>query len=184
MNGLPLATVLPAALASSAADRLAALFDAHHQRLYRLAVVSFRRWTMRWTLVQETFVRAARKPTSIPIGFADEEAWLVRVLVNIRRDQWRKADVRNRFAGESLRASAVATHPEASSLRAATSGLHSTRCRRGVAPLSYYHELEGLTIQDVASMLGISAITVRWHLSKGRRELLKILKTVQRRNMT
>jgi DNA-directed RNA polymerase specialized sigma24 family protein len=25
-------------------------------------------------------------------------------------------------------------------------------------------------------MLGISAITVRWHLSKGRRELLKILK--------
>src|SRR4029077_20451787 len=44
---------------------------------------------------QETFLKAARFPKSIPIGTANEEAWLVRVLINIRRDQWRKASVRN-----------------------------------------------------------------------------------------
>jgi DNA-directed RNA polymerase specialized sigma24 family protein len=32
-------------------------------------------------------------------------------------------------------------------------------------------ELEGLGVQAVASLLGISAVTVRWHLSRGRREL-------------
>jgi DNA-directed RNA polymerase specialized sigma24 family protein len=37
VNGLPVATVLPTALPTSAADRLAALFDAHHERLFRLA---------------------------------------------------------------------------------------------------------------------------------------------------
>jgi DNA-directed RNA polymerase specialized sigma24 family protein len=96
MNGLPLATVLPAAIASSAADRLAALFDAHHKRLYRLARRLVPTVDDALDLVQETFVRAARKPTSIPVGFADEEAWLVRVLVNIRRDQWRRGAVRSR----------------------------------------------------------------------------------------
>jgi len=38
------------------------------------------------------------------------------------------------------------------------------------------HELEGLTMTDIASVLGITAITVRWHLSRGRRELASILK--------
>jgi DNA-directed RNA polymerase specialized sigma24 family protein len=38
------------------------------------------------------------------------------------------------------------------------------------------HELEGLTMSDIASVLGITAITVRWHLSRGRRELASILK--------
>ena len=38
------------------------------------------------------------------------------------------------------------------------------------------HELEGLDVNDIASVLGITAITVRWHLSRGRRELVRILK--------
>jgi RNA polymerase sigma factor (sigma-70 family) len=37
------------------------------------------------------------------------------------------------------------------------------------------YELEGLAIPAIASLLGISAITVRWHLSKGRRELTAAL---------
>ncbi|MGQ0737413.1 MAG: RNA polymerase sigma factor [Acidobacteriota bacterium] len=41
-------------------------------------------------LVQETFLKAAHSRDSIPHGLRDEEAWLVRVLVNVRRDQWRK----------------------------------------------------------------------------------------------
>ncbi len=38
------------------------------------------------------------------------------------------------------------------------------------------HELEELPIATIASLLGISAITARWHLSKGRRDLERILR--------
>jgi DNA-directed RNA polymerase specialized sigma24 family protein len=31
-------------------------------------------------------------------------------------------------------------------------------------------------VRDIASVLGISGITVRWHLTRGRRELARILK--------
>jgi RNA polymerase sigma-70 factor (ECF subfamily) len=44
--------------------------------------------------------------------------------------------------------------------------------RRAVLVL---HELEGLTIPAIASLLGVTAITVRWHLSKGRRDLMRAL---------
>jgi RNA polymerase sigma factor (sigma-70 family) len=44
--------------------------------------------------------------------------------------------------------------------------------RRAVIVMS---ELEGLAIPAIASTLGISAVTVRWHLSRGRRELARIL---------
>jgi RNA polymerase sigma factor (sigma-70 family) len=37
------------------------------------------------------------------------------------------------------------------------------------------HELEGLAIETIALQLGISVITVRWHLSAGRRQLTRLL---------
>src|SRR5260370_8251251 len=87
----------PAVAANNPAERLASLFDVHYDRLYRLA----RRLTPNGDdaldLIQETFLKAARFPKSIPIGAREEEAWLVRVLINIRRDQWRKTSVRDRY---------------------------------------------------------------------------------------
>jgi RNA polymerase sigma factor (sigma-70 family) len=38
------------------------------------------------------------------------------------------------------------------------------------------HELEDLDVIEIAATLRISAITVRWHLSRGRRDLARILK--------
>src|SRR5882757_7332780 len=96
MNGLPMAMVLPVALPDTRTERLSALFDAHHDRLYRLARRLAPSADEALDLVQEAFLKAARSPTSIPAGLSAEEAWLVRVLVNIRRDQWRKAAVRKR----------------------------------------------------------------------------------------
>ena len=77
-------------------ERLASLFDLHHDRLYRLARRIAPSIDDALDLVQETFLKAARSPKSIPVGAANEEAWLVRVLINIRRDQWRKKSVRDR----------------------------------------------------------------------------------------
>src|SRR5262245_29451145 len=101
MNGLPMVESLPTTLPDRTAERLSTLFDAHYDRLYRLA----RRLTPSpdeaRDLVQETFLRAARSPKSVPAGRSAEEAWLVRVLVNIRRDDWRKAAVRRRHREEA-----------------------------------------------------------------------------------
>lgn len=37
------------------------------------------------------------------------------------------------------------------------------------------YELEGVPIAEIARVLGVSAVTVRWHLSLGRRELARII---------
>src|SRR5919106_4749921 len=77
-----------------AADRLAALFDAHHRRLFSLACRMCRTREDARDCVQETFLRAARRPDLVPSGASSEEAWLVRVLINICRDAWRREAVR------------------------------------------------------------------------------------------
>jgi RNA polymerase sigma factor (sigma-70 family) len=91
-----MASVAPVAVSGTPADRLASLFDAHHDRLYRLARRLAPSADDALDLVQETFLKAARSPRSVPHGLTSEEAWLVRVLINIRRDQWRKTVVRKR----------------------------------------------------------------------------------------
>lgn len=45
--------------------------------------------------------------------------------------------------------------------------------RRRAAIVMY--ELEGATIPAIAESLGVSAVTVRWHLSRGRKELMSII---------
>jgi DNA-directed RNA polymerase specialized sigma24 family protein len=37
------------------------------------------------------------------------------------------------------------------------------------------HELEGLPIPAIASLLGIAAVTTRWHLAKARKDLARVL---------
>ena len=39
------------------------------------------------------------------------------------------------------------------------------------------YELEAMSMDAIASLLGISAITVRWHLAAGRRDLARTLKS-------
>jgi len=109
MSAEPAVVSLVDARPHARGERLATLFDAHEDRLYGLA----RRLTpsadAARDLVQDTFLRAARSLRSVPVGLAKEEAWLVRVLVNRRRDQWRKTAVRRRAAA-TLRAEAT-TYP-------------------------------------------------------------------------
>ena len=157
------------------AARIGSLFDAHHQRLYRLARRLSASADEASDLVQETFLRAARSPDSVPAG--NEEAWLVRVLVNIRRDEWRRAAARKRLdpEGRSHAARAEPTDHEAAFIARTTVWRALERLpprRRAVLVL---HELEGATVSAVAKLLGVTAVTVRWHLSRGRRELAAII---------
>ena len=177
MSGKPAVLMPPADDgADPARERLAALFDAHEDRLYRLA----RRLTASADdardLVQETFLRAARSVRSIPTGRTKEEAWLVRVLINIRRDEWRRTAVRKRSA-VSLRVEATthASDPERALMakRAVWAALDLLHPRRRAIVI--LHELEGMHPAAIASLLGVSGMTVRWHLSMGRRDLRRLL---------
>jgi RNA polymerase sigma-70 factor (ECF subfamily) len=158
-------------------ERLAALFDAHEDRLYRLARRLAASADDAHDLVQDTFLRAAASLRTVPVGPAKEEAWLVRVLINIRRDQWRKTAVRKRSAA-TLRAEA-ATYPSTleSALiakRAVWAALDALHPRRRAMVIM--HELEGLSPSTIASLLGVSGMTVRWHLSMARRDLKRVLR--------
>src|SRR5258708_20965223 len=94
MNGQPMAADLPVALPDSRTDRLGALFDAHHDRLYRLARRLAPGVDDALDLVQETFLKAVRSPSSFPSGGVDEEAWLGPALANPRPDPCPRAPAR------------------------------------------------------------------------------------------
>ncbi len=173
------AVALPTKAANAAAEtaecRIARLFDAHHQRLYRLARRMVSTTEDARDLVQETFLRAARSPNSVPEGAQPEEAWLVRVLVNVCRDGWRKRATRARLGGESTLGVLPGSDPERALIARHTvwAGLNQLPPRRRAAIVMY--ELDGLQIAEIATLLGVSAVTVRWHLSRGRRELARIV---------
>ena len=155
--------------------RIARLFDTHHQRLYRLARRMAATAEDARDLVQETFLRAARSPGSVPHGAQPEEAWLVRVLVNVCRDGWRKRATRTRLGAEAALRPLPSSDPERLLIARHTvwDALRRLPPRRRAAIVLY--ELDGLRISDIATLLGVSPVTVRWHLSRGRRELAKIV---------
>jgi RNA polymerase sigma-70 factor (ECF subfamily) len=178
MNGHPLVHTLGALVPAAATDRLARLFDVHHPRLYRLA----RRLTSNADdardLVQDTYLRAARRLASIPTGTTREEAWLVRVLVNIQRDRWRQAATRRSHDAVHLPPPDTARSAEAAII-AHDAVWHALQAlsprRRAIVVL---HELEEMPVPGIAALLGITAVTVRWHLSFARRELAHILRSM------
>jgi RNA polymerase sigma-70 factor (ECF subfamily) len=116
-----------------------------------------------------------RAPASIPVGSAGEEAWLVRVLINVQRDEWRKTAVRRRHE-EAGHVSRVTSDEEAVLVARATVWHALDRLTPRRRAVLVMHELDGLAIPAIASLLGVSAITVRWHLSKGRSDLARVLR--------
>jgi RNA polymerase sigma factor (sigma-70 family) len=175
------AIAMPAATDGAAEDfsrRLGTLFDTHQQRLFRLARRLSGSSEDARDVVQETFLRAARSPGSVPYGAPNEEAWLVRVLINICRDRWRRLAVqRNGAASGELDPTHQGADPEpaliARSLVQQALGQLVPK-RRAILVM---YELEGMPIPAIAKLLGVSAVTVRWHLSIGRREMAKILES-------
>jgi RNA polymerase sigma-70 factor, ECF subfamily len=175
MDGHPDAAALPLLRQDAPEERLAVLFDTHHERLYRLARRLAPSVDDALDLVQETFLRAARSPGAVPNGHSREEAWLVRVLVNLQRDAWRKSTVRHRHARSLKELAPEAGDPEAALVarQVVWRALEWLPPRRRAVIVM--HELEALSVPEIAALLGISGITVRWHLSFGRRTLTRLL---------
>jgi RNA polymerase sigma-70 factor (ECF subfamily) len=162
-----------------APERLAKLFDAHQRRLFHLALRLCSDREEARDLVQGTFLRAARQPGSVPGGEPAGEAWLVRTLVNLCRDRYRRLAVRSRARQELTREGRDERrpHPEETQVARATVQAALERLsprRRAVIVL---HELEDRPVREVARLLGVTEVTVRWHLLAARRQLAKVLLT-------
>jgi RNA polymerase sigma factor (sigma-70 family) len=163
---------------STAADKLRNLFDQHHQRLFKLA----RRFASgsaggagsdeAQDLVQETFLRAAGRLSSVPTGPEAERAWLVRVMVNLCRDRDRRQRVRLRERARL--APPAASSPSHEGATVARQAVQQALARLGAKrrAIVVLHELEEIPTSEIATMLGLSQITVRWHLSRARKQLL------------
>lgn len=152
------------------ASRLGSLFEATHQRLFRLGCRMTGDGDAALDLVQETFLRAASHPKQLPDTDPAAEAWLVRVLVNLCQDRYRKSSVRTRLAGRLERGEPLPS-PESSLVardlvRIALAALPPRR--RAILAL---HELEDLSVREIARMLRVTEVTVRWHLALGRKEM-------------
>jgi RNA polymerase sigma-70 factor (ECF subfamily) len=166
---------LPAESTETSDELLGGLFDRHQERLYRLARRMSGDTETARDLVQETFLRAARR-RSLPAGESSREAWLVRVLVNLCRDRWRRRLVRRRHE-HVLPAPAPEGDPESAAVARATvrAALGRLEPRRRVVLV--LRELEGVPAARIARLLGLRPATVRWHLSVGRKELSRLLRT-------
>ncbi len=151
---------------------LGRLFDRCHRRLYKLAHRMSHDSEDSRDLVQETFLRAARRVASVPRVDEEAEAWLVRVLINLCKDRQRRLFVRQRYARE-VAPEAATPDPEAPSVARVTvrAALATLPPRRRACIV--LRELEGLSVQEVSQVLGLQAVTVRWHLSAARRQLAR-----------
>lgn len=161
---------------ATAPDRLASLFDRHHRRLFSLALRLCSDREEARDLVQETFLRAARQPRAVPEGEPSGEAWLVRTLVNLCRDRYRRLAVRSQAREELTREGRQErAHPEDAHVARATVQAALARLsprRRAVLVL---HEIEERPVREVARLLGVTEVTVRWHLLAARREMAGVL---------
>lgn len=176
-----LATLTPSVVAGSPAmtsERIGDLFDVYHHRLYSLARRLSSDAEEAKDLVQETFLRAARRPGSLPPDNTRAEGWLVRVLVNLCRDRYRRLAVRRRPGVAHHLQQEQPASPESQAIARASiqaALAHLKPKRRAVIVL---RELEGLPVAEVAYLLGMNPGTVRWHHSSGRKELAQLLQAV------
>ena len=161
--------------AASPPERLGELFDLHHARLYRLARRMSHDAEEAHDLVQEAFLRAARRGGALPAGEGPGEAWLVRTLVNLCRDRRRWLRVRARAAEGLPDPEPRTSDPESAAAARAAVQAALARLparRRAVIVL---HELEDTPVAEIARLLGLQRVTVRWHLAAGRRDLRALL---------
>lgn len=147
---------------------LEAAYDKYANMLYRLAFSHLQRREDAEDAVQDVFT----KYMNTSPRFTDDEherAWLVRVTVNRCHDMLRRGKIREHDSLDDI-----------SDLPEQADGTANSVLRAVFALPEKYktaitlHYLEGFSVEEISSMLGISLSAVKMRLSRGR-ELLKDL---------
>ena len=150
-------------------EEAARLVEAHGQAVYRLAYARTGSREDAEDITQETFLRLVR---AAPV-FRDEahcRAWLLHVAMNCTRSlfrrPWRRRDL-------PLEEAANAAAPDGERGNVLEAVLNLPERYRAPVHLFYY---EGLTVEQIAKILGLREGAVRTRLSRARGMLRDMLK--------
>ena len=128
-------------------------------------------------LVQEAFLRALERIATFDISRAFEP-WFIRLLVNLGLD-WRRKQVVRRTESHDPERIAGGTRPdreaERSELRSSLEQALERLPDRQRLIVTLF-EIDGRSTEEVAQMLKVSQVTVRWHLHQARKALREMLK--------
>jgi RNA polymerase sigma-70 factor (ECF subfamily) len=128
-------------------------------------------------LVQDAFLRALERIASFDVARAFEP-WFTRLLVNLGLDLKRKQSVR-RTESHDPELFPGGTRPDLEAERAEL----GSSLKRALEQLPDRQRLivtlfdvDGHSTEEIAGMLDVSQVTVRWHLHQARRTLREVLK--------
>lgn len=121
-------------------------------------------------IVQETYLRLASQT-----DVQHPRALLLRVAVNIARDQLRRAIVRDRHASQAIRFGGTLLSPadQAETLLLKQIVLSLPAADREIFVLSRFR---GLTYEEIALHSGLSVKTVEWRMSRSLAHCAKLLR--------
>jgi RNA polymerase sigma-70 factor (ECF subfamily) len=128
-------------------------------------------------LVQDAFLRALERIATFDVSRAFEP-WFTRLLINLGLDLRRKQSVR-RTESQDPETLPGGVRPdretERSELRSSLSqALEKLPDRQRMIVTLF--EIDGQSTQEIAEMLKVSQVTIRWHLHQARRTLRELLK--------
>ncbi len=154
-------------------DRLIHLMGQYEKDLLRMCCVYLKDRSLAEDAVQETFLKAYRALPGFR-GNCSEKTWLTRIAVNtcknMRRNGWFRF-VERRAAVEQLPLPAPLVDPDSIMI---TEEVMRLKPRYREVVLLYYYQ--GLTLREIALVLGISGPAVSKRLKKARSNLYFALK--------
>lgn len=151
----------------------------HRETLYRFALSITRDPHRAADLVQDTFVRALERSDQYR-GDAPVVAWLRRILHNLAIDRARRAarEIIVETVEDNWRDDAYTVDPEAVAERSST----REEIEDGLARLPFIyrvtvvlHDIEGMTVREIADIQGISLPAAKQRLRRGRMALVSAL---------
>ncbi len=157
-----------------AAER--ALYEAHVDRVFRLAFRMTGDDELAQEVAQETFIRAFRQLSTFG-GRAALSTWLHSITVSVALNVLRKVK-RTMAREESLDEAALAHHPERRAEPDLTQRLGASIAAlpTGYRTVFVMHDVEGYTHEEIGAALGIESGTSKAQLSRARARLREALR--------
>jgi len=169
---------------SSKQKQLNAVLEQKHQRLYRLAYAWCHQVSQAEDLVQETMLKALESSKDLD-NLEHLDAWLSKIMHNQfldnmrfnRRWQWADPDEIDHFYTESCSETRLIEQQTSECLCKAMSKLPFEQ--REVIALV---DLEGFSYQEIADITSTPIGTVMSRISRGRENLVKYMKQIEKGN--